>query len=82
MAFSAHEETPGWQRFKDFPYYNWNDDNYKKFMIDTLSQLEMRNFEQSEIIIQELDEVQEAYFVTKGVYNIGYNINKQKKNRL
>lgn len=41
-----------------------------------LTQLEMRSFKQSEIIIQELDEVQEIYFVTKGVYNIGYNINK------
>lgn len=75
-AFRAHTATPGWWRLKDYPYYHWTDHNYQKFMIDIMTQLEVRYFEPQDYILKELDAVPEIYFITKGRYDIGYEINK------
>ena len=59
--------------------YSWDDDPYRLFMIHLLNILEPRIERQHKIIIDELEEVIEAFFVSKGTVVIGYDINKMKK---
>ena len=47
-------------------------------MIKTLKYLEPRFLQKSEIICEELDEVDEILFIEKGEINYGYEVNKQK----
>ena len=68
--------SPGWTRFREYPYYDWDNSVYENFMIDLLRSLEVRSFEAKEIIIGELEECNEILFVQQGSYNIGYEINK------
>lgn len=44
--------------------------------------LEPRFFKIGKIIINELDEVMEFYFVLKGNFNVGYEINKKRYYRI
>ena len=44
--------------------------------------LEPRFFKSQKIIYDELDEVRELYFVMKGSFDIGYEINNRKIYRL
>jgi len=51
-------------------------------MLTLLRFLEVRYFQIRENIINELDESSELYFISKGIYDVGYEINKIKKYRL
>jgi len=47
--------------------------------MQVLTQLEPRFYKRKTIIIDEMDEMIEIFFVDKGSIIIGYEINKQKK---
>lgn len=47
-------------------YYNWHDRAYSSFMIAMMRSMEPRKFKQNEIILRDLEEVDEIYFVLKG----------------
>lgn len=47
-----------------------------------LQYLEIRRFYFKEIIIEELQEPDEMYFVQSGTYYVGYEVNKVQKFRL
>lgn len=60
-------------------HYTWDDDVYRLFMIRLLNFLEPRKTKGHTIIIDELQEVIEAFFVSKGTVLVGYDINKMKR---
>jgi len=76
------ETSPNWHRFREYPFFDWNNQNYETFMIQILRSLEVRSFKRREIILEELQEVTEILFVQTGRYDIGYEINKVLKFRL
>lgn len=51
-------------------------------MISVMRHLENRVYWRKEIIFEELDDANEILFVTSGLYDIGYNVNKSVKYRL
>ena len=51
-------------------------------MVSILMNLEVRYFKARKIIIRELEEANEMYFVQNGLFDIGYEINKSKKFRM
>ena len=51
-------------------------------MIDILSSLIPRKYEEGQIMQDELQHVLELNFVLKGAWRVGYEINKQKKYKL
>ena len=51
-------------------------------MLALLYHLEVRRFYPHKIIYKELEECQEIYFVMKGLYSVGFEINKIMKYRL
>ena len=61
----------------NYPYYTFKDDNFSLFMINLLNSLEYRQFQNSQILVHELQECTELLFVEQGRYNIGYEINKK-----
>lgn len=65
--------------FKDKSYYNWKDLPYQFFMIQMLQLLEPRHEVKGQTIIEELNEVNEIIFMTKGKIGVGYEINKSKR---
>ena len=71
-----------WKRFRVYPFWDWKDDQYEKFMLSILQALEVRNFDKKQYIFKELEECHEVYFIQKGYYNVGYEINKINKYRL
>lgn len=60
-----------------YPFYTLDDVNYSKFIIRLLSYMYTRQFEPGELIAREMIESDEIIFVEKGIYNIGYEINKK-----
>ena len=48
-------------------------------MIQILSNLEPRHEKRGDILYEELEEIQEIFFVQTGTIDIGYEINRQKK---
>jgi hypothetical protein len=60
-----------------YPFYTLEDVNYSKFIIRLLSYMYTRQFEPGELIAREMIESGEIIFVEKGIYNIGYEINKK-----
>ena len=60
-------------------YYTWNDFVYRNFMMDLMQHLEPRFEQKNTILIDELDEVNEVLFFPEGQYEIGFEINGQKK---
>lgn len=60
-------------------YYTWEDQNYREFMIDLLSNLEPRREKKGSILFQELEEISEIFFVSQGTVDIGYELNRQRK---
>lgn len=69
-------------RFITQPFYNFNDSEYRSFMLKLMISLETRNFQMNEIIYEELDDALEIHFVMSGTYNVGYIINQQAAYRL
>lgn len=51
-------------------------------MLEFFKHLEPRFFAAKEILLSELEESQEMIFVTKGKYDIGYELNKVLKLRM
>ena len=71
-----------WVKFIQYPFYDWDHWQYKHFMISLLRDLEPRYFDANQTIFRELEEATEFYFVQKGKYDIGYEVNKVRKYRL
>ena len=67
------------QRDKNQKFYTWEDTEYRDFMMQILTQLEPRLEKAQSILIEELDEVNEIFYVIKGQVDIGYELNKSKK---
>ena len=59
--------------------FTWNDQQYREFMMEILTNLEPRMEKKGHILFEELEEVCEVIFVSNGWVDIGYEINKQKK---
>lgn len=60
-------------------HFTWDDESYRLFMIKLLNFLEPRMERSRSIIIDELQEVNEAFFVSRGTIVMGYDINKMKR---
>lgn len=60
-----------------YPYFTFEDHNYRKFMTEILNSLEFRSYDKDEIIIKEMDESLEVIFVEQGLYEIGFEINNR-----
>ena len=58
---------------------NWSNQSYRDFMIKMVSYLEPRYEPAGTIIFQELEEVNEILFIDRGVVDVGYEINKERK---
>ena len=61
-------------------YYTWEQDGYRKLMVNILNHLEPIKFESEYIILDELDESNYVVFLLqneKVQYHIGYSVNKQ-----
>jgi len=59
--------------------YKWDDQNYRDFMIMVLEHLEPRFESKGSVLFEELEEISEVIFISKGLVDIGYEINKKKK---
>ena len=60
-------------------YYSWDDEVFRDFMIELLHKLQPRFEREGEILFQELEEINEIFFVCTGQVDIGYNINRERK---
>ena len=65
-----------------YPFYEYKDNEYQEFIIDLIQELEPRYFAPWTVIYQELDECLEMYFVLKGTFDVGYELNKKATYRL
>lgn len=54
----------------------WSDQNYREFMMKVLTSLEPRREKAGSILFEELEEVNETFFISQGSVDIGYEINK------
>lgn len=68
--------TLPWEKFKNYPFYEWDDWHYQEFMMRILRTLEARFFRSKKLICKELEESLEMYFIQRGKFNVGYEINK------
>ena len=59
--------------------YTWKDDEYIEFMMQFLRDLDPRHELANSLIFDELDDINEVLFIQKGVVEIGYQLNKQRK---
>ena len=59
-------------------FYTWENQLYRNFMMSLLSVLEPRKEERNVIMYNELDEVNEVIFFTKGDYDVGFEINRER----
>ena len=64
---------------KTIPYYTWQDQIYRDFMMQILQKLEPRYMSKNQMIFEELDDINEIIFVQQGQVDIGYEVNKKKK---
>tara|TARA_B110000285_G_scaffold154438_1_gene172301 strand:+ start:997 stop:2052 length:1056 start_codon:yes stop_codon:yes gene_type:complete len=60
-------------------YYNMEDQEYRKFMLQLLKDLEPRQEDAYTMLFEELDEIREVIFIERGECDVGYEINKKKK---
>jgi hypothetical protein len=58
---------------------NWKDQTFRNFMSELLTKLEPWFEKKHTILVDEVAELNEITFVSKGSIVIGYEINKQKK---
>ena len=52
-----------YEKFKHFPFYEWDNNEYRNFMIQLLLKLEVRRFESQEIVYDNLQTIDEFYFI-------------------
>ena len=62
----------------EFPFYTLRDQEYSKFMVLLMQNLEVRKISAGSHFITELDECPEILFVMDGKYDVGYQINNVK----
>lgn len=62
----------------EFPFYSFKDQEYSKFMVMLMQNLEVRKINTGTLFINELDECPEILFVMEGKYDVGYQINNAK----
>ena len=55
--------------------YSWGDTQYASFMMSIMQNLEPRKYNQGDIILHDLDEVDEVIYVCSGEYGVGYQLN-------
>lgn len=60
-------------------FYKWGEDDYDEFMLEIMKCLKPRRYFEGNIIFTELQEVLEMTFVLKGMFKVGYEINKKRK---
>ena len=60
-------------------YFTWADFYYRKFINELIMILEPIQFGKNEILINELEEFNQIYFIRKGHFLVGYEMNKEKK---
>lgn len=58
-------------------FYSWSNFEYQNFMIQVLQNLEPVQYSQGTFLFTELDDVNEVIFIGDGLYDVGYEINKQ-----
>jgi hypothetical protein len=73
MGSALHHQTYG-KRF-----LSTDNQGYKEFVIILLTKLEPRYEHKRTIVIDELENVDEIFFLSKGTLLLGYEVNKQKK---
>lgn len=81
-AMILKQNMMGWRRYKNFPFYDWDNQDYQNFMVAMIRSLETRYFHPQQVICKELEQALEFYFVQQGRYNVGYEINKIIKYRI
>ena len=62
----------------EFPFYNFRDQEYSKFMVKLMQNLEVKRISAGDTFVHELDECPEIVFVMDGKYDVGYQINNVK----
>jgi hypothetical protein len=65
------------KKFMQYPYYTFDDNIYAQFMLNFMNLLEVRSFKKGELIANEMDEALELLFVERGIYEVGFEINKK-----
>ena len=60
-------------------FYSWEDSDYRDFMMEFLQNLEPRLEKAGSILFEELEEINEIFFVSEGQIEIGFELNKQRK---
>ena len=63
----------------EFPlprYYDWSDQSYRDFMMEILRCLNPRREECGYLLMDELEECLEIFFLMKGTVGVGFEINK------
>ena len=58
--------------------FTWQDVEYQEFMIEIMTYLEPRKADRQEILFEELEDIEEVLFFSKGSVDMGYEINKKK----
>lgn len=71
-----------WLKYRKFPFHDWDSLPYQNFMSSLLRLLETRFFHRKDVIAKELEQSLEMYFVQKGKFDVGYEINKKIMYRL
>lgn len=68
------------ENIKGAQYYTWDkDEQYREYMLNTLAFMEPRSEEQGALIYDQLEEVNEIFFIQKGCIDIGFKINQFSK---
>lgn len=70
------------KKFIKYPFFDYHDVEYQDFIQKLVRHLIPRFFKTNQIIAEELDESLEFYFVMKGTFDFGYEINKKKYYRI
>tara|TARA_B110000285_G_scaffold217775_1_gene266525 strand:- start:525 stop:830 length:306 start_codon:yes stop_codon:yes gene_type:complete len=61
------------------PYYNWEDQVYREFMMKVITLLEPRTEDKGTIIYVTIQEVEEMFFIMKGTVDIGFEESRNTK---
>ena len=81
MGLLSQQISASINHTSQFPFLTFNDDKYSEFMTLIMQNLEVRLFKKGETIYNELDECTEVLFVFSGRYNVGYEMNKNRRFR-
>jgi CRP-like cAMP-binding protein len=76
-CFKKLFEFRKWQSSVMHNYHTFNDLLYSNFMLSLVENLIPLNVDSNQIILSELDEVMDVFFVCNGFYDIGYEMNKK-----